>query len=313
MVAQAEHIPVHLGAMPEAVAAVMERDPRPGDVLLLNDPYRGGTHLPDITLVSPVDARRRGGRLRRHARAPLRRRRHEPGLDAVGLARASGRRGSSSRRCGSSRGGELDEDVLELLLANVRTPDIRRGDLRAQIAANRRRGAARSPSWSSAAAATWSRPRSTRCSPTPSGARARRSRAAAGRRRTGRAGEIEGDGVSDEDIPIAVAVDDRRRRARGSTSRAPPDAGRGQRQLPAGRHALGVPVRAARAAAARRARQRRAPSRRSTIEAPEGSLVHARGPRRWWRQRRDLAAHRRHRAARARPGASTCPRRGRGR
>src|ERR1044071_88639 len=52
MVAQAEHIPVHLGAMPEAVAAVMARDPAPGDVLAINDPYSGGTHLPDVTLVS---------------------------------------------------------------------------------------------------------------------------------------------------------------------------------------------------------------------------------------------------------------------
>src|SRR3712207_8997473 len=50
MVAQAEHIPVHLGAMPEAVAAVMERRPRPGDVFAVNDPFSGGTHLPDITL-----------------------------------------------------------------------------------------------------------------------------------------------------------------------------------------------------------------------------------------------------------------------
>ena len=48
MVAQAEHIPVHLGAMPESVAAVMERDPQPGDVVALNDPYSGGTHLPHI-------------------------------------------------------------------------------------------------------------------------------------------------------------------------------------------------------------------------------------------------------------------------
>ena len=55
MVAQAEHIPVHLGAMPEAVAAVIEREPEPGDVWILNDPYRGGTHLPDVTLVSPID------------------------------------------------------------------------------------------------------------------------------------------------------------------------------------------------------------------------------------------------------------------
>src|SRR4051794_41699079 len=54
MVAQAEHIPVHLGAMPEAVAAVIERGAEPGDVWILNDPYRGGTHLPDVTLVSPL-------------------------------------------------------------------------------------------------------------------------------------------------------------------------------------------------------------------------------------------------------------------
>jgi N-methylhydantoinase B len=57
MVAQAEHIPVHLGAMPEAVAAIMGRDPEPGDVFAINDPYSGGTHLPDITLVSPVAPR----------------------------------------------------------------------------------------------------------------------------------------------------------------------------------------------------------------------------------------------------------------
>ncbi len=55
MVAQAEHIPVHLGAMPEAVAAVMARDPAAGEVFAINDPYSGGTHLPDVTLVSPVD------------------------------------------------------------------------------------------------------------------------------------------------------------------------------------------------------------------------------------------------------------------
>ena len=54
MIAQAEHIPVHLGAMPEAVAAVMARDPKPGELFVLNDPYTGGTHLPDITLVSRV-------------------------------------------------------------------------------------------------------------------------------------------------------------------------------------------------------------------------------------------------------------------
>src|SRR2546421_10535879 len=51
MIAQAEHIPVHLGALPDAVAAVRERDPAPGEVYILNDPYTGGTHLPDLTLV----------------------------------------------------------------------------------------------------------------------------------------------------------------------------------------------------------------------------------------------------------------------
>ncbi len=54
MVAQAEHIPVHLGAMPEAVAAVVARDPEPGDVFVVNDPYSGGNHLPDVTMVSPL-------------------------------------------------------------------------------------------------------------------------------------------------------------------------------------------------------------------------------------------------------------------
>ena len=51
MIAQAAHIPVHLGAMPESVRAVMQRHPEPGDVFLLNDPYAGGSHLPDLTMV----------------------------------------------------------------------------------------------------------------------------------------------------------------------------------------------------------------------------------------------------------------------
>jgi N-methylhydantoinase B/oxoprolinase/acetone carboxylase alpha subunit len=87
MVAQAEHIPVHLGAMPESVAAVIEREPRPGEVWILNDPYRGGTHLPDITLVSPMEVDGDVLGYAVDARAPLRRRRDAPGLDAVGLAR----------------------------------------------------------------------------------------------------------------------------------------------------------------------------------------------------------------------------------
>ena len=56
LVMQAEHIPVHLGSMPDAVAAIVGEEHRDGDLWILNDPYRGGTHLPDITLVSPVFA-----------------------------------------------------------------------------------------------------------------------------------------------------------------------------------------------------------------------------------------------------------------
>ena len=60
LVMQAEHIPVHLGSMPDAVAAVIGEEQRPGRSWILNDPYRGGTHLPDITLIAPVFA---GGEL----------------------------------------------------------------------------------------------------------------------------------------------------------------------------------------------------------------------------------------------------------
>ena len=56
LVMQAEHIPVHLGSMPDAVAVIVEEEHREGDLWILNDPYRGGTHLPDITLISPVFA-----------------------------------------------------------------------------------------------------------------------------------------------------------------------------------------------------------------------------------------------------------------
>ncbi len=135
MVAQAEHIPVHLGAMPEAVAAVMERDPEPGDVYALNDPYSGGTHLPDITLVSPVA--------------------HEEEIIGYAVTRAHhsdvggmspGSMPSNSREIYQEgiiippvrlvHEGEYVDEILDLILANVRTPDLRRGDLRAQIAAN---------------------------------------------------------------------------------------------------------------------------------------------------------------------------------
>jgi N-methylhydantoinase B len=135
MVAQAEHIPVHLGAMPEAVAATMGRGPEPGDVFAINDPYSGGTHLPDITLVSPVAPY---GEIIGYA---VTRAHHS---DVGGMRPGSAP--SDSREIFQEgiiippvrlvRDGEYSGDVLDLLLANVRTPAIRRGDLRAQIAAN---------------------------------------------------------------------------------------------------------------------------------------------------------------------------------
>lgn len=135
MVAQAEHIPVHLGAMPEAVAAIMRRDPEPGDVFAINDPYSGGTHLPDITLVSPVAYE---GEIIGYA---VTRAHHSD----VGGMRPGSMPSDSTEIYQEGiiippvrlvRNGEYVGDVLDLLLANVRTPDLRRGDLRAQIAAN---------------------------------------------------------------------------------------------------------------------------------------------------------------------------------
>jgi N-methylhydantoinase B len=138
MVAQAEHIPVHLGAMPEAVAAIMRHDPKPGDVFAINDPYSGGTHLPDITLVSPV-APGEAGEIIGYA---VTRAHHS---DVGGMR--PGSMPSDSREIYQEgiiipplrlvRGGEYVDDILDFILANVRTPEIRRGDLRAQIAADR--------------------------------------------------------------------------------------------------------------------------------------------------------------------------------
>ena len=136
MVAQAEHIPVHLGAMPEAVAAVMEREPVAGDIFCLNDPYTGGTHLPDLTLVSPtaLDGEVIGFAVTRAHHSDV-------GGMRPGSMPADSREiyqeGLIIPPLRIARAGEPSQEALELLLANVRTPDVRRGDLRAQIAANR--------------------------------------------------------------------------------------------------------------------------------------------------------------------------------
>jgi N-methylhydantoinase B len=139
--AMGDHMPVHLGSMPMSVAAALEAFTlQPGDIVVLNDPYAGGTHLPDITLVLPVfvpgRARSRGAEFYVSSRA------HHAdvgGAQAGSMALAQeifaeGIRIPPVKLC---RGGEMDRDVLALLLANVRTPNERQGDLTAQIAACR--------------------------------------------------------------------------------------------------------------------------------------------------------------------------------
>jgi N-methylhydantoinase B len=124
MIAQAEHIPVHLGAMPDAVAAVMAHDPGADDVWILNDPFTGGTHLPDITLVSRTALGFAATRAH-HADVGG----SEPGslpADSTTLA-------DEGVVIPPTR---LDDDVLAQLVARMRNPEERRGDLRAQLAAH---------------------------------------------------------------------------------------------------------------------------------------------------------------------------------
>lgn len=134
MIAQAAHIPVHLGAMPESVRAVRERHPAPGDVFLLNDPFRGGSHLPDLTMVEAIGL---GGRLAGFAAV----RAHH--ADVGGVSPGSMPRGATELvqegiivpPVRLAHGDAFVDDVLSLVLANVRTPDERLGDLKAQRAA----------------------------------------------------------------------------------------------------------------------------------------------------------------------------------
>jgi len=136
-VAQAAHIPVHLGAMPASVAAAARLEPEEGDVVMLNDPFEGGTHLPDITLVSPVFTSDD------HVGYVATRAHHaDVGGTSPGSMPADSRsihdEGLRLPPVRPVRGGDMDESVLEVFLANVRGTDERRADLRAQISANDR-------------------------------------------------------------------------------------------------------------------------------------------------------------------------------
>ena len=205
MVAQAAHIPVHLGAMPEAVRAVCARGPRPGDVFLLNDPYHGGSHLPDLTMVEAVAA---DGRIAGFAAV----RAHH--ADVGGMSPGSMPQGATELvqeglvvppvRLARA-GADFDEELLSLILANVRTPEERLGDLRAQRAA------------CAAGAAGWrallARDGAARAAAAVDALldyTERRARAAlapmAGR--SGRARDaLEGDGLSEGDVAVAVRAE----------------------------------------------------------------------------------------------------------
>ncbi len=129
LVMQAEHIPVHLGSMPDAVAAVLGEEQRPGEAWILNDPYRGGTHLPDITLISPVFS---GDGLLGFAAS----RAHHAdvgGPTPAGMPIASRRLEDEGVVIPPTR---ASDEVLEDLAARMRNPRQRLADLRAQRAAN---------------------------------------------------------------------------------------------------------------------------------------------------------------------------------
>lgn len=139
MISQAENMPVHLGAMPYSVTAALDAFPpetlNPGDAILLNDPFRGGAHLPDLTLVTPVyrDDELIGIAANRAHHADI------GGSQAGSVAADSTeiyQEGIRIPPVKLFRDGAIVDDVLDVILANVRTPDERRGDLRAQQAAN---------------------------------------------------------------------------------------------------------------------------------------------------------------------------------
>jgi len=159
VIAMGDHMPVHLGSMPMSVAAAIEQCERnrspleAGDVVMLNDPFRGGTHLPDITMVMPVyvgkETGKNKGGLKGGRRQAFRKRSSDfyvasrahhadvggtyPG--SMGPCREIYQEGLRIPPVRIMRAGKIVADVLALLLNNVRTAEEREGDLGAQIAA----------------------------------------------------------------------------------------------------------------------------------------------------------------------------------
>lgn len=135
VVAMGDHMPVHLGSMPMSVHAAVEKlELNPGDVAILNDPFCGGTHLPDITLVAPVFLKSKKPDFYVASRA------HHADVGgayagSMGICREIYQEGVRIPPIKLLQGGRMQQDVFRLLLNNVRTPEEREGDLNAQIAA----------------------------------------------------------------------------------------------------------------------------------------------------------------------------------
>src|SRR5579863_8248894 len=144
VIAMGDHMPVHLGSMPMSVqSAIQACEMHPGDIVMLNDPFRGGTHLPDITLVAPVHMWSGRPRPRKAANRPdfyVASRAHHADVGgaypgSMGPCREIYQEGFRIPPVKLMRAGAMQSDALALLLHNVRTPEEREGDLGAQIAA----------------------------------------------------------------------------------------------------------------------------------------------------------------------------------
>ena len=138
VLAMGDHMPVHLGSMPMSVRAAVDKlELRPGDVAILNDPFCGGSHLPDITLFAPVFLKgKKSGKPSFYVAS----RAHHADVGgayagSMGICREIYQEGVRIPPIKLMAGGRVQQDVLHLLLNNVRTPEERRGDLNAQIAA----------------------------------------------------------------------------------------------------------------------------------------------------------------------------------
>ena len=142
-IAQGDHMPVHLGAMPLSVRAAIDAvDMAPGDVVMLNDPFHGGTHLPDITLVSPVFVKGMGKSGRNKPSFYVANRAHHSDVGGMSpgsmpVAREIYQEGLIIPPIRLMHRERMIDDVMAIVRANVRTPEEREGDIAAQIAANR--------------------------------------------------------------------------------------------------------------------------------------------------------------------------------